>query len=409
MTKINYVIIGGGIAGTTAAEEIRAHDQNSSITIITEEPDRAYSRVLLPHFLRNENTLESLFVRTPQSYQEKNIQLLTNTRVVKVDSVTKQVTTAENQIYEFDKLLVASGGKVNKLPTKGADLPEVVYMRTLEDIKKIKQIISQSREAVVLGGGFIGIEFAQSFIKNGLKTTAIIREKSFWEPVVGENSGKLLSQLLVDNGVQILTETQVTEFTGQGKLTGVKTDKGTEVKADMVGVGIGIHLDIDYLKDSGLTIKKGVVTNEFLETSTPGIWAAGDIAEFYDPVFKRYHALGNWANASAQGRVAGLNMAGVKTAFETTSMYSINIFGSNFSFLGDPMVDPTTEIIERGSLADKKLGRLLIRDDVIVGTSLINLPVDRNALTKLIKNKTKITQSKSKLTDLTFDLSTISQ
>ena len=407
MTKVDYLIIGGGIAGTTAAEEVRSKDPASTIAIITEEADRTYSRVLLPHFLRNENSLESLFIRTPESYKEKNIQLLTKLKVTKVDSQNKIVTTVDNQTFSYSKLLIASGGKANKLPLSGANLPEVVYMRTLEDIRKIKEIIGRSKEAVVLGGGFIGIEFAQSFLKNSLKTTAIIREKSFWEPVVGENSGKLLSQILIDHGVVVLPETQVTEFIGQEKLESVKTNVGTEIKADIAGVGIGIRLEIDYLKDSGINLNKGVLTNEFLETTAPGVWAAGDIAEFYDVVFKRTHSLGNWANAASQGRTAGQNMSGQSQIFETTSMYSINIFDSNFSFLGDPMVDQNTELIERGTLADKKLGRLLIREDTIVGASLINLPADRNSITKLIKAKTKITSSKTKLADLSFDLSTI--
>ncbi len=408
MNKIDFLILGGGIAGTTAAEEIRSKDQNSSITIITEEPQRLYSRVLLPHFLRNENSLDSLFMRPEDNYQKKNIQLLTNLKVTKVDTQSKAVTTSDNQTFEYGKLLVATGGKVNKLSTTGSNLPEVVYLRTFEDAKKIRELINNSKEAVVLGGGFIGIEFAQSFIKNGLKTTAIVMEKAFWEVVVGENSGELLTQILSENGVDVLTETQVTEFSGQDKLESVKTDKGTEIKADIAGVGIGIYLDIDYLKDSGLTLKKGIVTNEFLETSVPDVWAAGDAAEFYDPVFKKYHTLGNWANASSQGRTAGLNMVGEKTAFETTSLYSISVFGSNFSFLGDPTVDDQTEVIERGSVADKKLARLLIRDDQLIGASLINLPVERGSITRLIKDKVKITSTKAKLSDLSFDLSTIS-
>lgn len=409
MNKFDYLIIGGGIAGTTAAEEIRSKDQNGSIAIITEESERLYSRVLLPHFLRNENSLESLFVRKPENYQQKNIQLLTSTRAVKVDTQNKIVTTFGKGDFGYEKLLIASGGKVNKIDIPGSDIPEVVYMRTLEDVKKIKEVMSRSPEAVVIGGGFIGADLAQSFVQNNLKTYAIIREKTFWETVVGENSGQLLSQILTKNGVNLITETQVSEFVGLGKLSGVKLGNGAEVKADLAGVGIGIHLDIEYLTDSGLTIKRGVVTNEFLETSLPGIWAAGDIAEFYDPLSKRYHSLGNWANASSQGRTVGINMVGERIAFQTASMYSINIFDSNFSFLGDPIVDEQTEVIERGSVGLGKLGRILLREDIISGASLINMPLERNVITNLIKNRTKVTASKSRLSDTSFDLAQLNQ
>lgn len=407
MTKVDFLIIGGGIAGTTAAEEIRFKDPNASITLLTEEDERLYSRVLLPHYLRNENTLETLFLRKKEVYQQKNIELLTSVKALRIEPETKTVTTSDGQTFSYDKLLIATGGKANKLLIPGGDLPEIVYLRTLEDAKKIKEIMAKSKTAVVLGGGFIGIDLIQSFIKNGLQTTAIIRENFFWENMVGENSGKFLSQLLANNGVEIITKTQVTEFSGTAKLEGVKIDKSSLIKCDIAGLGIGIHLDLDYLKDSGLATKKGIVTNEYLETSIPGVWAAGDIAEFYDPIFKKYHTLGNWANSSSQGRTAGINMSGEKQAFETTGMYSVNIFNTNLAFLGDPVVDENTELIERGSVADGKLGRLLIRDGVIAGVSLINLPIDRSALTSLIRNKTKITAAKSKLSDLSFDLSTI--
>src|SRR3989344_6448907 len=253
MEKIDYLIIGGGIAGTTAAETIRSQDSASSIVILTEESNRLYSRVLLPHYLRNENTLESLFLRTEGSYQEKNIQLIAGERAIKIDTATKQVTTDKSSIFKYQKLLLATGGKVNRLVVPGSDLNEVVYLRTFEDAKKIRELISKSRQAAVLGGGFIGIDLVQSFVKNGLATTAIIREKAFWESVVGENSGKLLSQILENHGVKILTETVAEEFVGQERLEGIRLTGGTTVKADIAGVGIGIHLDIDYLKDSGLT------------------------------------------------------------------------------------------------------------------------------------------------------------
>ncbi len=404
METSDYLIIGGGIAGTNAAETIRSKDANSTIALITEEPDRLYSRVLLPHYLRNENNFEALFLRKPDDYEKGKINFLPNQRVIKLDIAAKTVTTDKGNTYLFKKLLLASGGKVNKLDLPGSNLDQVVYLRTLANVKKVKEIMNSSHEALVLGGGFIGIEFAQSFVKNGLKTTAIIREKTFWEKVVGENSGQLLSQILTENGVTIIPSTTVTEFVGTEKLEAVKLSAGQTVKADIVGVGVGIHLDLDYLKDTELAIQKGVVTNEFLETSVPHIWVAGDLAEFYDPILKKYHSLGNWTNASAQGRIVGLNMVGEKTAFATSSVYSITIFGHNFSFLGDPTGDEKTEIIERGSVQEKKLGRLLIKDNRIIGASLINLPIDRVAVDKLIRNQTDIAQVKDKLSDLSFNL-----
>ena len=404
MANTNYLILGGGIAGTTAAEDIRTKDPQGSITILTEEGDRLYSRVMLPHYLRNEDSFEQLFLRKPEGYSEKQINLVTNTRVAKVDPANKKVTTTTGKDFPYEKLLIATGGKVNRLDNPGANLPEVMYLRTLADAKKIKEQINKSKEGVVIGGGFIGIEFAQSFVKNNLKTSAIVREEFFWGEVVGKNSGELLSQILKENSVELITGGEVDEFVGEEKLEKVHLKSGKELTADIAGVGIGIHLELDYLKDSGLVMKKGVVVNEFLETSIKDIWAAGDVAEFYDPVFNRYHVLGNWANASAQGRAVGANMTGAREPYQTASMYSINIFGGNLSFLGDTEADSSTEIIERGNVAEKKIARIFLREDRIVGASLINLPIERAFLSNLIKNRTKVTVAKEKLSDLTFSL-----
>jgi len=408
MKKFDYLIIGGGIAGTSAAEEIRSKDSQGSIAIITDEPYQLYSRVQLPHYLRNEIKKEAIFIRNSKSYQEKNIQLFTSTSVARLNPTEKKVFTSNEKEFSYNKLLIASGGKVNRLNILGNDLEQIVYLRTLEDAIKVKDLMKKSKKAVSIGGGFIGIELAQSFVMNNLETTVVVREKAFWESMVGENIGKLLSQILIRNGVELVTEAEVDEFVGKEKLKKVKLKDGREISADLVGVGIGIKLNTKYLKDSGLKINKGVVTNEFLETSVSGVWAAGDIAEFYDPLFKRYHSLGNWANASLQGRTVGINMAGGKIAFETTSMYSINIFDSNFSFLGDPTIDEETQILERGSVAEGKLARILIKDEIITGVSLINMPVERNSFRNLIKNKIKISLYKDKLSDSSFDLSAIS-
>jgi len=407
MRQVNYLILGGGIAGTTAAETIRRVDQAGSIAIVWDEPETLYSRVMLPDFLRDKVSFEQLFLRKKENYQEKNIELLAGASVVNFDAKRKSAILDSGEQIQAEKVLVATGGRVNKLPIPGSDLLGVTYLRTTRDAQAIKELIKTASSAAVIGGGFIGIEYAQTFIKHGLRTTALVREKSFWEPVVGENSGKLLSKLLGDNGVEVRHEVETDSFVGEERVRIVKLKSGEEVAADVVGVGIGIHLTLEHLQDSGLTINKGVVTNEYLETSVPGVWAAGDIAEFYDVIFDKYHTLGNWANASAQGRVVGINMAGAKEKFETVSAYSINIFEVNFSFLGDPVADQETEIIERGSLEEGKIARILIKNDVVVGSSLINLPHERSVLTNLVKTKRKISTSKEKFKDLSFDLSQV--
>ncbi len=409
MTKKDYLIVGGGIAGTTAAEFIRINDLSGSIVIVTEEPELLYSRVMLPQYLRGQIPYERLYVRHQQDYEEKNIELLKNLRVEKINTQSKLVTLQSKEEIEYSKLLIASGGKVNRPEVPGADLKGVTYLRAIADVKEVKEQMAKAKTGVVVGGGFIGIEYAQSFVKAGIRTTCIVREPYFWSQVVGEGSGRLINKILQDHGIDIIAEDQVVEFVGETDLQSVKLEKGKEIPAEIAGVGIGIHMDLGYLKDSGLKINKGVVTNEYLETETKDVWAAGDIAEFYDALFDKNHQMGNWANAGAQGKTVGQNMVAGwdnpdREKFITVSTYTISIFDGTFTFMGDSAADSETMLIERGSVDEGKLGRLHIRGDRLVGASLINLPGDRAPISELIKNRVKITASTEDLRDLNFNL-----
>ncbi len=204
------------------------------------------------------------------------------------------------------------------------------------------------------------------------------------------------------------------EFAGVDSLASIKLKKGQDISAEIAGVGIGIHMELGHLKDSGLKINKGVLTNEYLETETNSVWAAGDITEFNDVLFNKHHQMGNWSNAATQGKVSGQNMAAgfgstSREKFETVSAYTISIFDGSFTFLGDPVPDQNTELIERGSVGEGKLGRIHVKDDQIVGASLINLPADRSAITKLIKNRVKLSERKEKLADTNFSLSELAE
>lgn len=414
MNKVNYLIIGGGIAGTTTAEFIRMHDSSGSILIVMEEPELLYSRVLLPHFLRDQVSFERLYIRKEEHYREKNIKLVKGIKVNKVNTQKGEVELDNGEIIRYGKLHVASGVKVNQLDIPGKDLKGITYMRTVADVKQIKELMENAKNGVVIGGGFIGIEFAQTFVKFGIKTTSIMRDPYFWSHVIGENMGKLISQILQKNGVEIIAEDEPKEFVGSGILSQIKLKSGKSLSADIAGVGIGVHIDLNYLKESGIKINKGVITNEFLETNVENVWASGDVAEFNDTLFDKHHLLGNWSNAAAQGKVAGSNMVvgwglqpptgGGREKFETVSAYTIGIFDNSFTFMGDPTVDKTIGLIERGSWEENKLGRIHIRNGVITGVALLNLPADRRPIENLIKNRVNIEASKGRLADSSFNL-----
>ncbi|MEK9147151.1 MAG: FAD-dependent oxidoreductase [Patescibacteria group bacterium] len=409
MKSVDSLIVGGSAAGTTAAEVIRSLKPESSITIVTDENHEQYSRVLLPHYIRHKVTREQGFLKKPEWYQDKLIELIKGTKVTKLDSKGHKVTLSSGEEYQYGKLLIAIGGYVVKLKVPGADLTNILYMRTIEDADRIIEAASKSKKAVIVGGGFIGLEFCSGFKMNGVEeVTVLVREPYYWEGKLDEESSKVLVNTLGKNGVTVLVNEEVEKFVGDGKVKSVVTKSGKTFEVDVVGVGIGIKSNLSWLEGSGIEINRAIVTNEYLETNLPDVYAAGDCAEFYDVTFDRKHIMGNWANATSQGSAVGKTMAGVKTVFETASSYSINFFDGSCSFIGVTDDKFADEVISRGSVGGDKMTRIFVKtidgSMRIVGATIINNPAEVSPLTSAVKGKVDIASSREKLADPNFDL-----
>ncbi len=474
MIKSDFLIIGGSAAGTTAAEVIRSLKPDASITIITDEDHEEYSRVLIPHYIRGKVTREQVFLKKPEWYAEHKIELVKGVRVESLESESRRVRVSSGEEIEYGKLLISVGGEVIPFGASGADLGNIFYMRTIEDADRIIKGMERAKSAVVVGGGFIGLEFAHSFKVRGIENvTVLVMEPFLWKGKLDEDSAMVLTNTLEENGVKILTGEEVERFEPSSNVilgspstslrvnsaknlnTGAKeilhsvqddkkrnqddnknvgrvvTKSGKVIEADIVGIGIGIRSNLGFLDGSGIGIGRGIVTNEYLETNLPDVYAAGDCAEFKDVIFGRQHILGNWANATSQGKVVGENMVrshahlrgepgsvqahleGVseKVPFETASSYSITFFNGSCSFIGVTDADYADEVIKRGSVADKKMTRIFVKtiDGVrrIVGATVINNPVEVAPLTRSIKEKINVSDFKDQLSSAGFDLKSI--
>lgn len=461
MKSIDFLIIGGSAAGTTAAEVIRSLKPQSSITIVTDENHEEYSRVLLPHYIRGEVTREQVFLKKPEWYHQNNIELLKGFKAHKLDPDKKLVTFAPIQNHsggeqiQYGKLLIAIGGKVIKLDVPGAELGNILYMRTIEDADEIIRVAQTAKRGVIIGGGFIGLEFTSCFKINGVsEVTVLVMEDYYWQGKLDRDSARVLQNTLEKNGVKVLVNEEVDRFESRGSTPGadslalgveplkevvgaVKTKSGQRFEADVVGIGIGIKSDLSWLSGSGIKINRAIVTNEYLETNLPDVYAVGDCAEFWDVVFGRQHVMGNWANATSQGSAVGKTMvhsassgqAGQRTVFETASSYSINYFdppaGGFCTFIGVTDEKFADEVASRGSVEEGKMTRIFIKKFAshtsevgsdssevnknsgqvrIVGATVINDPSQVSPLTSAVKGKVDISQNKNKLSDPQFDL-----
>ena len=403
MKNYNYLIIGGGIAGTTAAETIRKLDEEGSIAIISDEPYPIYSRLLLTKYILGEVPKDSLFLKSADWYQQAGIELFAPISAVSVDFQKREVELSTGETLGFEKLLIACGGKPCKWEICQKEMVGVCRLQYLDDAEKIIQWSRGAKRAVVIGGGFIGLEFCELFSKLKIPTTLLIMEPYVWANLVDQTQGKMIEEVLAKNGIEIQRSVKINGILGGERVAGLTLANGEAEKCDIVGVGIGIVPDLGFLENSGIQTKSGVLTNEYLETSVPGVFAAGDVCEFYDVVREKVHRLGNWGNAIAQGKVAGQNMVGERVVFQSVTTHQVKIFDLPLALVGDCFPSEDVEVVDRGSAKKGKYGRILFADGRIVGATLVNLGEELPLLQHLIIGKVQIPQYED-LADLNVPL-----
>jgi len=425
MTKnVDFLIIGGSAAGTTAAEVIRLLNPQSSVSIITDENHEQYSRVLIPHYIRGKVQREQVFLKKPGWYEEKGIKLTKGIKAVSLEPESHRVTVDDGEQIEYKKLLIAIGGYVNKINIPGSDLADILYLRTIEDADSVIEAAKKSKKGLVLGGGFVSLDFATGFRVNGVQKVVILtRDPYFWSGHLDPESGRLMKNLLSANGVEIMTQEEADFFEAGGpegplarRVRRVVTKSKKKIEADIVGVGIGIKPDLEWLTKAGIKTNRAILTNEYLETNIADVYAAGDCAEFHDVFFERQHIMGNWANATSQGAAVGKTMVhsassgqvGQRTVYETISSYSDTFFDNSYSFIGVTDEKFADEIIVRGSVENNKMARIFIKKmngiSRIVGATVINDPAEVAPLTVSVRNKIDILKFKNRLSDQAFDL-----
>ncbi|KKS38339.1 MAG: hypothetical protein A3G49_06045 [Candidatus Sungbacteria bacterium RIFCSPLOWO2_12_FULL_41_11] len=406
MEKVKYLIIGGGIAGTTAAETIRQNDPVGTIAIVSDEPYRLYSRIMLskPNFFLEKIPFENVWLKKDSWYTENNIMLLAPKKAISLDTVKKEVKLDDGQVIRYEKLLLAVGGCARQWGIKGSEKKGIFYIRTLDDAKAIISAVKSSENAVAIGGGFISFEMCDMLKLAGINVSLILRESYFWEPLLDEQSGRMIERALEKGGVKIFYNSQVKEIIGADKVEEIVLDNGEKISCNMLMVGIGVVCPFGWVQAGGISVNRGILANEYLETDKPDIWTAGDSAEFNDIILGERVQLGNWVNAQMQGRIAGLNMLGKRNPFKLVSFYTTQGFGITIAFVGDVKPGQDRLVIGRGLPDSGSYGRILVKDGEIMGATLINRTSELGAISKLIEKDIKVSGHEKELGDANFDL-----
>jgi 3-phenylpropionate/trans-cinnamate dioxygenase ferredoxin reductase component len=404
-----YLIIGGGVAGISAAESIKTVDPVGSICVVNNENYSLYSKVMLskPNYFMEKIPEARAFLKSADWYQQQGITFFGGKVATNLDPNSKTLTLDSGETIQYEKLLLALGNTPRTWPVKGGDKKGIYSLRTFDDYKKIKEATKTSKNAVVVGGGFIGFEMCDILRLLNIPTTLIIREPHFWDPILDPISGRMILDGIAGGGVNILTKSEVMEALGEDSVTSVILNNGNTIPCDLVIVGIGNVCQLDWLKSSGLQINRGILANEYLETNLPDVWTAGDSSEYSDIILEEKVQLGNWVNAQVQGKTAGLNMAGNKTPFKLVSSYNTEGFGINIAFVGDVGIKPDRIIVERDEPAKKSHLRLLIQYGELVGATAINGMEELTTISKLIEKDVKVSGMEQDLANPNFDLKTL--
>lgn len=406
--EYTYLIIGGGIAGTTAADTIRKNDPGGSIVIVSDEPHYLYSRIMLskPGFFLGKIPFDQIWMKDESWYKKHNIEFLGGKTAIALNPRQKTVSLDDGTTITYGKLLIATGITPCCLPVPGADTEGVFNVRTLEDGKAIIHAVSSVKKAVTIGGGFIGFEMANLFRLAGAGVTMLVRESRFWEPALDPELSAIVEDAIQSSGVTIMKNVEVERICGDERVTGVSLTDGTEVPSDIVVCGIGGTSDTAWLSEAGVATKSPIFVDKYLKTTIPDVWSAGDVAAVDDPILEDVVQLGNWVNAQEQGRVAGMNMTGKNEEFRCVSYYTTHGFDISVSFVGNAQPKQPSETIIRSG-GEHLRTQFVTVNGRVVGGILVNEIKTLRSVIELIENKVDISDKRDQLSDPNVDLKTI--
>jgi 3-phenylpropionate/trans-cinnamate dioxygenase ferredoxin reductase component len=379
---VKYLLVGGGVASSSAAHAIRSLDREGSVLLVGLEVNRPYHRPpLSKEYLRRQKPRAELFAQGPEWFEKNHVELRSGRRVSHLDVPRMTAVLDNGDVFSFDHLLLATGATPTALQVPGAQLPNLFYLRTLDDCDKLHHAIDKAKhegrphergrgKAVVIGGGVLGVELAASLTQMGLSVDLLLSRAHPWDKFAGDNTGRFVSVYLEKRGVRIHPESAPRKLEGDGRVQRVALPDGRTVECDFAVAAVGATPNMDLLHGTPIAAGRAILADEHCRTSVPGIYAAGDCAAVFDPLFGKHRVLDHWDNAMVTGALAGRNMAGIDEAYSAVNYFFSDVFELSLSGWGDsrhidrrllrgtPNVD-APDFVEFGLAADGRIVQVL--------------------------------------------------
>lgn len=367
MSDFELIIVGGGLTSARAIAAYRDAGGEGTIALLSSDSSIPYHRPpLSKRYLRGEIEAGEAQVESEDFYRDNDVELLLETDVVAVAPGDRTITTRHGKDYRFTKLLLATGAVPRRLDAPGAALPGVFALRSLADSTAIREAAENARDAVVIGSGFIGMEVAASLTQLDIDVTLVSRDIDLFSSLGSPEISERLVTLYRERGVDVVRGDEVREFKGRSRVDTVELKSGREIGAHLAVVGVGVEPAVSFLDGSGITMDNGVVVNERFLTNVPGIYAAGDIANFPDRIFGRRRRIEHWSNANYQGAEVGKILAETVGAYDNVSTFFTESFGLTLKVFGDSSQHDDRHT--RGAFVDGSAITFYLDDHRLVGT-----------------------------------------
>jgi len=401
----SYVIIGDGIAGSSAAETLREQDPDANITVITDEGEALYNRILIKEFAKGKLPEAPVSIHEEDWYAERDIDLSLNTYVTDVDVDAHEIHTHEGDTLEYDKLLVATGGTPAQLPVENSDAEGVHHFWTFQDARAIQDHAAEADTGVIIGAGLLGIDLAAICGAQDVDAKYLMRGDCWWRYALNEEGAEIIHDGLREKGVEPVFQSGADEFVTDdgGHVEATVDSNGERYESDFVGAAIGLNFNVEFMQGTGLETDDGIVVDEYMQTNLDDVYAAGDITKFYDTILGEQAQNGSWGSAKEQGQTAAKNMAADDEveSFRWVSSYSITHFDFPFLSFGHPTLGD--DFVER-KYSDTEWRRVVFKDGKVIGGVLIGDLAPQSKLKQLIREERDLTGQKEILLEEDIDL-----
>jgi 3-phenylpropionate/trans-cinnamate dioxygenase ferredoxin reductase subunit len=386
--KQTFVIVGAGLAGAKAAETLREEGFDGRLILIGDEPDRPYERPpLSKEYLRREAD-EKPFVHDEGFYDEREIELWSSTHVTAIEPDSTELVLEDGRRQGYDRLLVATGAEPRRLDVPGADLEGVHDLRTVADSEWIGERIESGGHLVVVGSGWIGAEVAASARQKGCEVTMLEMASLPLERVLGPEVGTIYRDIHRDHGVEFVPETTVERFEGTDAVERVITRDGAEIEVSFVVIGVGVVPRTGLLEAAGANADNGILVDEALRTSLPGVFAAGDIANARHPLFDRHIRIEHWANALNQGPAAARAMLGQEVSYDEIPYFFSDQYETGMEYGG--YATEWDEVVFRRDVEAREFIAFWVKDERVLAGMNMNVWDVNESIRDLIRSGERV-------------------